>query len=430
LYYNWSSLLKEKAWSWLPHLLFSLLKGRPVVIQADPEHKNEVVHLVQALSIFVAGPTAVLALLSTGKPAENIPQETTTTTTTTVTLTSTSSSFSTLQNSDLESNVVPWVNKPLSLASLAWIRLAGTSKQFPIPLSIKHYVTVLDYERSTLVAPIYREGDIITRILSEKKQWPNESTFLAFVHSVLYEAAIHSCLFYHECCIKTHLEKETGHKSSRTLTSSSPPNGTKPPHTKSSAEKPDGTSTRVKNPNPKSNENQSTRNPERKLHTHHTISNFSTLRAQEKAKLEKTGNSAGPGLQGERTPKDASAAGGPDAFLQQKSLSLTGVTLKQAEMEHAKQKQQHLVLQHQQRISMNDTKTEFFKHHHIKESDAEIVEFFAEVVKRQQSFATGGVYPSKSGTSTTDSKRPMPIKLDFSQTFYFEHKPKRSRRGQ
>lgn len=384
------SLLKEKAWSWLPHLVFSLLKGRPVLIQADVGHKNQVVQLVQALSIFVAGPTAMAAILAQGKHSE-IRSE---------------------KILEIEPCVIPWVDKPLSLATLSWLKLAGISKNLPISLSIKHYVTILDLDLATLVAPVYRDGDIVPRLLNEKKQWPNESTFLAFIHSVLYETAVNACLFYHECCLKAHLEKETGHKSSRGL-SSSPSNG-RNAHTKITEKTGDGRSAKYSNRAP----DQSV--PKNK-HTHHTISNFGALRApSEKAKLEKTTNPTigGPG---ERTTKDSGSD--PSPYFQAKSLSLTGVTLKQAEMEHAKHKQQHLVLQHQQRMSMNDAKTEFFKNNHIKENDAEIIEFFAEVVKRQQSLAA-----SKSTGEPTPLRKPIPIKLDFSQTFYFEHKPRRTRR--
>lgn len=40
--------------SWSVHLIFSLLKGRPVIIYAEKENEDMVRNIVQALSIFVA----------------------------------------------------------------------------------------------------------------------------------------------------------------------------------------------------------------------------------------------------------------------------------------------------------------------------------------------------------------------------------------
>jgi len=34
-----------------------------------------------------------------------------------------------------------------------------------------------------------------------RKQWPDESTYLAYVHTVLYDIALKAYLFYHLCCV-------------------------------------------------------------------------------------------------------------------------------------------------------------------------------------------------------------------------------------
>jgi len=142
------------------HLLFSLLKGRPVVVYALPTSESVVRKIVTACSLFVPG------------------------------------------HWFKHSSTVAWQTKPLKMSDLACSKLIGLSKQQMIPKAVEKYVSIFDYESETLTAPPYSpEAKFIEDLLNPKKQWPDEDTYLAFVHFILYDLCTKACLFYHLCCV-------------------------------------------------------------------------------------------------------------------------------------------------------------------------------------------------------------------------------------
>uniref|UniRef100_A0A6B2KZH5 UDENN FLCN/SMCR8-type domain-containing protein n=1 Tax=Arcella intermedia TaxID=1963864 RepID=A0A6B2KZH5_9EUKA len=287
-------LSAKNQYSFAANIVFSLLRGRPVIITGRKDQQSEIKSLVQAFSIFVPNNTTTLKLSQ--------PQ------------------------------VVPWFTQPLLLQHLAHLKLIGTDNL--IPFSVNKYVTVFDVEKKVMKGPYYRDGDFIMRILSDKKHWPNDQTYVAYVHAQLYEIGMLACLYYHECCVGI------------------------PPHSAESM--PVLPTTALQSDYPK------------------TLPNFRG--AQKPPATQSTIN----------------------------SFSLIETSLKNAEREQAKIRSSILSQQNQSKIS-------FFKRHHIKENDAEILQYLSEVVKMQQSASIRGI-----------KKSPI-IQLDYSQIFQFENKTKQRR---
>jgi len=151
-------------YSFAKHLIFSLLKGRPVVVIGKPNSDSDnptVRATVQALSIFVCGSYECVEWLSA-------------------------------------------LDKPLGMAIFANIKLLGLSKDIIIPKPVEKYVSVLDIENEKLHAPTYDKGRFIEHILDTKKQWPDETTCMAYVHYILYDIAMKACLYYHMCSVPIH----------------------------------------------------------------------------------------------------------------------------------------------------------------------------------------------------------------------------------
>jgi len=213
----------------------------------------------------------------------------------------------------------------------------------------------------------------------KKKHWPNDSTYLAYVHSQLYELAILACLYYHECCvgIPPHALNITGSNSPEQASLATSTNAslstTSPPSLPASAP----FATAHQSTLDSSTESLGSHRP-----VNYTLPNLNLLNSI----------SSMEGLQ-------------PPSI----SMSLGEVNLKYAEREQTFRQQQLLAQQNQK---TNTAKQNFFKRNHIKENDAEILQYFAEVVKMQQSATLRGV------------KKSSIIKLDYSQVFQFEN-PKR-----
>eukprot|EP01114_Cavostelium_apophysatum_P003624 TRINITY_DN1365_c0_g1_i4.p1 TRINITY_DN1365_c0_g1~~TRINITY_DN1365_c0_g1_i4.p1 ORF type:complete len:879 (+),score=189.03 TRINITY_DN1365_c0_g1_i4:167-2803(+) len=147
----------RREFSFLKHLIYSLLKGRTVVIYSSPNNEANARRLVLACSVFVVG------------------------------------------HLRKHSSIIPWHVKPVKIADLSWLKLIGLSKVVAIPKAIERYVTVLDVDTEILNAPPY-SGDFIEEIVS-KKTWPDEDTYLAAIHEVLFKICSKSCLYYHLCCV-------------------------------------------------------------------------------------------------------------------------------------------------------------------------------------------------------------------------------------
>lgn len=147
---------------WMSPLIYSLMKGRTVIIKGYPE---DVVPLIQALSIFV-----VSSLTSSTR------------------------------------NIVEWFDEPLTFSVLSSFKLIGVLRDRVIPLVLQKYTTILDLDKNQLQAPAYKDGNYIGEILKKEivlASASDDATFIAYIHSVLYEIAMKSCQCYHQCWIGT-----------------------------------------------------------------------------------------------------------------------------------------------------------------------------------------------------------------------------------
>ena len=138
----------RKVYPFLPHLIYSLMIGRPVIVTADRDNK-----------------LSVQSLLFTLLPC--VP------------------SYSQDKNC-----VIFWTKGPLHISNLATVKLVGLSKSRnhgeAVPASIQPYVSILDLETSTLIAPPY-SGRFLHTCFDAQKEWPSESVFLEYLHSELLE---------------------------------------------------------------------------------------------------------------------------------------------------------------------------------------------------------------------------------------------------
>lgn len=143
-------------------LVYSLLRGRPVVVRARPEKRALVEQYVSLLSVFVAG---------------------------------------------MEGCVVSWRDTPLRLADLARLRLVGVPRRSSIlPKAVERCVTVLNVDSipETLVAPeCPPDAEYVNRILALDKCWPDEENYYAHVRQELYNVGLWSSLYYNMCCVGT-----------------------------------------------------------------------------------------------------------------------------------------------------------------------------------------------------------------------------------
>eukprot|EP00795_Rhopilema_esculentum_P004519 gene4519-20772_t len=137
------SLLSLRSYyKFLPHLIYSLMIGRPVIIMADRGHKSFVHSIVVALLPCVPG----------------YPKN--------------------------KNSVIMWTKGPILISNLATVKLVGLAKtrsSDQVPRSIAPYVTVLDFDKSVLTAPPYR-GKYLLGCFDEKKEWPSEAVFRDYLH--------------------------------------------------------------------------------------------------------------------------------------------------------------------------------------------------------------------------------------------------------
>jgi hypothetical protein len=253
-------------YSFARHLVYSLLRGRPVLVVGSSRHEPAVRALVMALAVFVpiagvagdehetSGVTAKSTTISTdegggvggGGGGGS----------------SSSSSNSSATGSDVRMPaVVPWRgigSPPLRLVDLATLRLAGVASEQHAALAsaVDAYVSVLDFDEQTLLAPVYAStsgsdisssnssggvgagasgshrgtprrattpaaaaaaaamapvsalggvpaagAGLLDELLAPRRHWRSEQCVLAFVHRALHQLAIKAFLYYHVCCL-------------------------------------------------------------------------------------------------------------------------------------------------------------------------------------------------------------------------------------
>lgn len=111
------------------------------------------------------------------------------------------------------------------MSDLACTKLLGYSKQYQIPKAIERYVSIFDFDLETLHAPFFYGGKFVEDLICPKKSWPDEDTYLAYVHTHLYNLGIYACLFYHLCCVgisEQHKPQEANNSPNDTLAHSIP----------------------------------------------------------------------------------------------------------------------------------------------------------------------------------------------------------------
>ena len=152
-----SLMTLRKIYSFLPHLVYSLMIGRPVVVSADRSNKNVAQSLVVTLLPCVP----------------SYPQN--------------------------KNSAVLWTKGPLLISNLATVKLVGLAKSRnradPVPPSILPYVSVLDLESSTLKAPPYR-GRLLNNCFDAQKEWPSEAVFHDYLHSAQMELSIQAMMMF------------------------------------------------------------------------------------------------------------------------------------------------------------------------------------------------------------------------------------------
>eukprot|EP01133_Synstelium_polycarpum_P012170 gene12170-14245_t len=155
---------------WLRHVVFSLLKGRTVVIVGSPDKQYAIISMVYSLSIFVVGCS---------------------------------------RDPELRASFAPYkVDCPLTLADLSTLKLVGMPKSgatFKIPSNVNCYISKVDLDTEEYTGPVYPHPGIIDEMLGLKRQWnDNESVYTAHIQNVFFELAMKSFIYYHTCCAQPH----------------------------------------------------------------------------------------------------------------------------------------------------------------------------------------------------------------------------------
>ena len=149
--------------SFSQHLIYSLLRGRPVVVYGP--NANCVQAVVKLLSIFVLG--------------------------------------------DMKEAVCELHERPLRLVDLSTLRLVGVIPQrgVVLPRTLIQFVTVLKVDEKcnplSLLAPAYpitSESGIINKLLARQLVWLDDASFASHVHESLFSLSTIAFAYYHMCC--------------------------------------------------------------------------------------------------------------------------------------------------------------------------------------------------------------------------------------
>jgi hypothetical protein len=100
-----------------------------------------------------------------------------------------------------ESNKVQicsWRIKPLTVVDLAKFKLIGMSKKAAIPKSLEGLISRYDIDEQVLITNVQYKGHLLSQIFDREKRWPDESTFLAYIHSVFADMGTKAALLYHQ----------------------------------------------------------------------------------------------------------------------------------------------------------------------------------------------------------------------------------------
>eukprot|EP00039_Didymoeca_costata_P007557 m.101197 g.101197 ORF g.101197 m.101197 type:complete len:783 (-) comp13735_c0_seq1:1363-3711(-) len=146
--------------SFIVQLVYALMRGRTVVIHAQPANEMKVRDLVTVLRLFVPG------------------------------------------HSNRE-QVIAWRQSwPLRIPDLGHIKLIGLSKSIRhgIPKALRNCISILDFEKEIILTPMYN-GVFLERLLLVRREIRSEAVLLAHVHSVFMEIARKAFLYFHVLCM-------------------------------------------------------------------------------------------------------------------------------------------------------------------------------------------------------------------------------------
>lgn len=154
--------------SFTRHIIFSLLKGRTIMIYAEERHRKAVEKTIENIRIFIPGNCL-----------------------------------------NKNQRIIPWLNRlncshylknssSIGIEILSFCKLVGVDKSLSITQQVKRNVSLWDWESETFNAPCYENGLIIDMIINPKKKWPNDISYRAYIHYVLFnEFAIKAYIYYH-----------------------------------------------------------------------------------------------------------------------------------------------------------------------------------------------------------------------------------------
>jgi len=136
-----SLLSLRRNFSFLPHMIYSLFLRRPVIIMAEEKQRKRVKKLIYCLINFVA------------------------------------------QSKASEKKVVMWWTNVLQIKDLQKLSLLGISKSIksnPVPLALRPYVTLFDYENQTLSGPSY-VGHYLNDMFDTTRSFPSDQAYRKYI---------------------------------------------------------------------------------------------------------------------------------------------------------------------------------------------------------------------------------------------------------
>ena len=96
-----------------------------------------------------------------------------------------------------QTSVIPWRTTPITALELtSKVKLAGMSKKVTLSKSIESLACRLDIEEHKFIGPSYR-GELLEKLCSLEKRWPDEQTFVSYIHSQFLEWGNKAAMYYH-----------------------------------------------------------------------------------------------------------------------------------------------------------------------------------------------------------------------------------------
>lgn len=152
--------------SFIKDIVYSLLTGRLVIVHGQPESELSVRNLIVTFSLFVPG------LLASYHQDD--------------------------QGAITRPQICYWRTRAISLADLTKFKLIGLSKKAAIPKALEGLVTRYDYEEQTLTTNVQYKGTLLAQIFDREKRWVDETTYIAYIHSVFTDMGSKAALLYHQ----------------------------------------------------------------------------------------------------------------------------------------------------------------------------------------------------------------------------------------